>query len=276
MGRAVLAELARRGADAVGVDVAEVDVTDAGRVNAVVARERPAAIVNCAAFTAVDECESHRELCFAVNAGGAENVAAAAARVGARVVHVSTDYVFDGAARVPYAEDAEPRPLSVYGESKLEGEKRVAAAAGRHVIVRTAWLFGVGGVNFVSRILTRAKDGETLAVVDDQFGSPTYAGHLAEALANLLDVEFGGVVHVAGAGVASWYDVAAEVLRITRIKVPLEALASGGLDLAAPRPPFSALDASLYARLTGRAMPPWQEGVAAYLREIKEVGEGAG
>jgi dTDP-4-dehydrorhamnose reductase len=276
LGRALLAELARRGADAVGVDVAEMDVTDAGRVNAVVAREKPGAVINCAAFTDVDGCESHRELCFAVNAGGAENVAAAAAQAGARVVHMSTDYVFDGAAQIPYGEDAEPRPLSAYGDSKLEGERRVAATAAEYVIVRTAWLFGVGGVNFVSKALTRAKSGEALAVVNDQFGSPTYAGHLAEALTNLLDVEFRGVVHVAGAGVASWYDVAAEILNITGLDVPLKALASGALELGARRPHYSALDASLYARLTGRAMPPWQEGLAAYLREIKEVAESAG
>jgi len=271
-----MAELGRRGADAVGVDVAEMDVTDAGRVNAVVAREKPSAVINCAAFTDVDGCESHRELCFAVNARGAGNVAAAAAQAGARVLHLSTDYVFDGAARAPYGEDAEPRPLSAYGLSKLEGERRVAATATEYVVVRTAWLFGVGGVNFVSKVLARAKDGETLAVVNDQFGSPTYAGHLAEALTNLLDVGFRGVVHVAGAGVASWYDVAAAILNIAGINAPLKAVASSALDLAAPRPSYAALDTSRYTRLTGRVMPPWRDGLAAYLREIKEVTKSAG
>ncbi len=271
LGRALMLELTQRKVDVVGVDVAQMDVTDAGRVRAVVAREGPAAVVNCAAFTGVDDCESHKELCFAVNAQGAENVAAAAADVGARVIQLSTDYVFDGTSRIPYAEDANPAPLSAYGESKLEGERRVAAVAPDHLVIRTAWLFGAGGVNFVSKVLTRAKAAEPLAVVDDERGSPTYAAHLAAALAELLDVEFRGVVHVAGAGDASWYDVAAEVLRLTGISVPLEAIAAADLDLAAPRPPYSVLDVSRYTALTGQIMPPWQEGLAAYLREIKEV-----
>lgn len=275
LGRALMLELVRRKVDVVGVDVAQMDVTDAGRVRAVVTREGPTAVVNCAAFTGVDDCESHKELCVAVNAQGAENVAAAAADAGARVIQLSTDYVFNGTSRVPYAEDARPAPLSAYGESKLEGERRVAAVAPDHLVVRTAWLFGAGGVNFVSKILTRAKAGEPLAVVDDERGSPTYAGHLATALAELLDVEFRGVVHVAGAGDASWYDVAAEVLRLTGIRVPLEAIAAADLDLAARRPPYSVLDVSRYTALTGQIMPPWREGLAAYLREIKEASDDA-
>jgi dTDP-4-dehydrorhamnose reductase len=275
LGRALMAELPRRGADVVGVDVTEMDVVDARAVNAVVGKEKPSAIINCAAFTDVDGCESRRESCFAVNAAGAENVAAAAAKGGARIVHVSTDYVFDGEARDPYKEDAEPHPLSAYGESKLEGERRVAAAATDYVIVRTAWLFGAGGANFVSKILARAKSGGELAVVNDQRGSPTYAGYLAAALARLLDVEFRGVVHVAGGGVASWYDVAAEVLRLTKIDVPLRAIAADDLSVPARRPAYSALDASRYAKLTGDAMPPWREGLRAYLRELGEVDAGA-
>jgi dTDP-4-dehydrorhamnose reductase len=274
LGGALMAELPRRGDDAVGVDVAEMDVTDARAVEDVVERERPSAIINCAAFTDVDGCEDAREACFAVNAAGAGNVAAAAAKAGARIFHLSTDYVFDGEAQTPYAEDAEPRPLSAYGESKLEGERRVAGAAKDHIIVRTAWLFGTGGANFVSKILARAKSGEPLAVVKDQRGSPTYAGHLAKALAELLDVEFRGVVHAAGGGVASWYDVAEEVLRVTKINVPLKAIAAVELDHPARRPAYSALDTSLYADLTGDAMPPWREGLREYLREIGEVSAG--
>jgi dTDP-4-dehydrorhamnose reductase len=181
LGRAVLETLRRAEMNVVGFDLPQMDITDAGRVAAVVRRERPEVVINCAAFTRVDECESQRELCFAINAAGAGNVAAAAAEGEARLIHISTDYVFDGNARAPYAEEAEPRPLSAYGESKLAGEREVAAAAADHVIVRTAGLYGVGGVSFVSKILTRAKAGEALRVVSDQCVSPTYAGHLAEA-----------------------------------------------------------------------------------------------
>ncbi len=276
LGRALTIELPRRGVDVVGVDVAEMDVTDGGRVRAVLERERPDVVINCAAFTDVDGCERNRDLCFDVNARGAGNVAREAAAIGALIVHMSSDYVFDGDAKVPYGEGVQPRPLSVYGESKFEGEKRVAAAAAEYIIVRTAWLFGVGGVNFVSKVLARAKSGEPLEVVDDERGSPTYAGHLAVALAKLVGLEFRGTVHVAGGGVASWCDVAAEVLRLTGLQVPLKAIAAADLNLPARRPRYSALDTSLYAALTDEGMPPWQEGLAAYLREIEEVGSDAG
>lgn len=276
LGRAVVAELKRRGVDATGADVSEMDIADGGRVRAVVGRLRPGLVINCAAFTAVDACEVERDLCFAVNATGAGNVAAAAAAEGARLVHLSTDYVFDGESRVPYAEDAEPAPLSAYGESKLEGERLVAEAARDHLIVRTAGLFGVGGVSFVSKILARAKNGGPLEVVNDQWSSPTYAGHLAGALAELLDIDLRGVVHVAGAGVASWYDVAAEVLKLTASDVPVRAISAADLDLAARRPAFSALDCSRYAALAGRVVPHWREGLKAYLTEIKEMSVDAG
>jgi dTDP-4-dehydrorhamnose reductase len=271
LGRAVVAELRRRGVEATGADVSEMDIADAGRVHAVVGRLRPAVVINCAAFTAVDACETARELCFAVNATGAGNVAAAAAAAGARLLHLSTDYVFDGSSRVPYAEEAAPAPLSAYGESKLEGEKLIAAAAPDYLLVRTAGLFGIGGVSFVSKILTQAKNGRSLAVVDDQRTSPTYAGHLAEALAELLDTDFRGLVHVAGAGVASWYDVAAEVLKLTGRDVPLRPITTGELGQAARRPAFSALDCGKYTALTGRVVPHWREGLRTYLGEIKEM-----
>jgi dTDP-4-dehydrorhamnose reductase len=266
-----MAELGRRDYAAVGTDVAEVDITDAGRVRAILSREAPDVVINCAAFTRVDECEERRDLCFDVNAGGAGKVAAEAAEAGARVIHISTDYVFDGRAREPYGEEAEAGPLSVYGESKLEGERLVAAAAGDHLIVRTASLFGLGGVSFVSKILTRAKNGEALRVVEDQRCSPTYAGSLAEALVALLNVEYRGIIHVANAGSATWFEVAREILTLTGNEVPLEPVATAELTLAAPRPAYSVLDISRFTGLTGHVMPTWREGLAAYLREIKEI-----
>jgi dTDP-4-dehydrorhamnose reductase len=269
-------ELPGHGYDVVGVAVAEMDVTDAGRVRAVMEEERPGVVVNCAAFTNVDGCESKRELCFDVNGRGAGNVAAAAAAVGARIINISTDYVFDGRSRVAYKEDDEPVPLCAYGESKLDGERKVAAADADYTIVRTAWLFGAGGVNFVSKILARAKEGEALEVVDDQRGSPTYAGHLAAALAKLVGLEFRGVVHVAGSGEASWFDVAGEILRLTGYRVPLRAIATADLELPARRPRYSVLESSFYTALTGAVMPPWQEGLAAYLRDIEGGEPGAG
>jgi dTDP-4-dehydrorhamnose reductase len=251
-------------------------VTDGAAVRAVMEQEVPAAVVNCAAFTNVDGCEHERDACFGVNGLGAGNVSSAAAEAGARVIHVSTDYVFDGRSTIPYKEDDRPAPLSAYGESKLDGERRVAEAGSDYVIVRTAWLFGAGGANFVSKILARAKAGEPLRVVNDQRGSPTYAGHLAAALAILLRVEYRGVVHVAGTGEASWFDVAAEALRLSGYSVPLTAVTTADAALPARRPSYSVLDSSFYAALTGEVMPPWQEGLAAYLREVEGGEAGAG
>lgn len=271
LGRAMVAALASRGRDVKGTDIAEMDITAPARVSAVFTKYRPAVVINCAAFTRVDDCELCRDLCFRVNAEGAGNVATAAAAVGATVVHISTDYVFDGTKGYPYREDDLPAPLSVYGESKLEGEWRVAAATRQHLIIRTAWLFGKGGVNFVSKILARAKAGERLEVVNDQRGSPTYAGHLAQAICELIDVGARGVVHVAGAGVATWFDVAAEILRVAGLDVELRPITLASLNMPAKRPLYSVLDTSRYTALTGKKIPPWQEGLASYLREIKEI-----
>jgi len=275
LGQAVLAALTERKVPAQGVDVAEMDIASPARVRAVIGRYRPTVVINCAAFTRVDDCEKNRALCYDINAHGAGNVAAACAAVGARIVHISTDYVFDGQKDAPYREDDLPAPLSVYGEGKLEGEWRVAAATPDHLVVRTAWLFGKGGVNFISKILTRAKAGEALEVVNDQYGSPTYARHVADALCELIAVGARGLVHVAGAGVATWFDVAAEVLRLTGLRVPLSPVGIASLGMAAPRPRYSALDTNRYTTLTGRRMPPLQDGVAAYLRELKELKAGA-
>ena len=272
LGRALLAALPARGVETSGVDVEELDITARDAVAAYIGGLAPTVVINAAAFTRVDECESRPAECYAVNAGGAENVARAAAAAGARVIQLSTDYVFDGATDRPYVEGDAPSPLNVYGASKLEGERRVGAVCPDAVIVRTAWLFGAGGPNFIAKIIKRARAGDALRVVDDQRGSPTFAGHLAAALAELLAVDFRGVVHVAGAGVASWYDVAAEVLRAEGYSAPLMAIKTAELGAAARRPPYSALDCSLYARLTGKAMPLWETGVAAYAAALGEGG----
>jgi len=269
LGRALVSAFAESGAEVLGVDIDDFDVTDAAAVNAYCGRVKPGIIINCAAYTRVDDCESNRDECFRVNADGAGNVAKSAAAAGARLIHFSTDYVFDGYAGRPYTEDDVPNPLSVYGASKLAGEREVIAAGGRYLIVRTAWLFGVGGPNFVSKILARARAGESLRVVDDQYGSPTYAGHLAAALVRLSSLDVGGILHVAGAGVANWYDVAAVTLELARIKAPLTAVKTPEFPSPARRPANSALACGRYENLLGKAMPSWREGVAAYVRDLR-------
>lgn len=243
---------------------ADLDVTEAGTVARVIGDERPDAIVNCAAWTDVDAAEEHEEEAWAVNAQAPGHLARAASEVGAVLVHVSTDYVFDGTAGRPYRESDAPGPLSAYGRSKLAGEQAVSAAGGAHVIARSAWLFGTGGANFVEAVLARASAGEELRVVTDQVGSPTWTGHLAHALLRLAVADAPGLHHAAAAGACSRFDLACEALRqagSTAVVVPEE---SAAMARPAPRPPFSAL---LSERSDTPALPPWQEGVAGFLAE---------
>ncbi len=265
LGRDVLAAARQAGHDAVGLTRAELDVTDAGAVAVRIADERPDAVVNCAAYTNVDGAEHERELAFRVNGEGAANVAAAANTAAARVVQLSTDYVFDGRAGRPYTESDPANPLSSYGASKLAGEHAVAAAAPeRHLIVRSSWLFGVGGPNFVETMLRLAGERDELAVVDDQIGCPTYTGHLAQALVRLAAGAETGVRHLAAAGQCSWHDFAAEIFARTDTVVGLRRATTEEIARPAPRPAFSVLASEREPQI---ALPEWRAGLAAYLAE---------
>lgn len=268
LGRALLDAFGQLPAKVLGVDIDVVDIANAAAVNDYVGDIKPQTIINGAAYTQVDNCESHRDECYRVNALGAGNVARAAAAAGARLIHISTDYVFDGRAGRPYREEDVPNPQSAYGAAKLEGERQVQAAGGRYLIVRTAWLFGSGGPDFVTKILARCRAGEALRVVDDQYGSPTYAGHLAEALGRLVALDLGGILHVAGSGIASWYDVATALLAIGGFDTPLAAVKTPDYPLPALRPANSSLACGRYEIITGTRMPMWREGLAAYLRVL--------
>lgn len=247
----------------------ELDIADAASVDRALARERPDAIVNCAAFTDVDGAETRRDEAFAVNAQGAGILARAAAVAGLPVAHVSSDYVFDGArerdaagARRAYTESDATNPLSVYGASKLAGERQVLEASPAHVVVRSSWLFGTAGRNFVETMLGLASQREEVQVVDDQVGCPTWTGHLAPALLGLLERGVTGLVHQAGAGQVSWNGLAREVFRQAGLPCRVEAITTDQMPRPAPRPPFSALESE---RAEVLPMPPWQDGVAGYL-----------
>ncbi|MFQ5876769.1 MAG: dTDP-4-dehydrorhamnose reductase [Acidobacteriota bacterium] len=245
---------------------AEIDVEDRFRLEAEIERLRPTVVINCAAFADVDGCEIDRDRAQRVNADGAENVARAAASAGCRVVHVSTDFVFDGRADRPYREEDPTAPLSEYGRSKLEGERRVAAAAEDHLIVRTSWLYGPGRTGFVDAIRCRAREGGILRVVHDQRGTPTYAADLAEALERLLATDRRGIVHFANLGVASRYEMAQAIVEATGARgVRLEPIPTGRAGRVAARPAYSALDTTLYTRLTGHRPRHWREALHDYL-----------
>jgi dTDP-4-dehydrorhamnose reductase len=263
-----LVPLFRREFDVTPADVAEFDLRDAAATDAFVAKAKPAVVINCAAYTDVDGAESDPEAAFDVNAGGAGNVAAAAERVGARVVQVSTDYVFDGTGDTPYAETDEPRPLGVYGRSKLAGERKVAEACSDALIVRTAWLYGHAGPNFIEKMLSLASSGRVLRVVDDQVGAPTNVRDLAGAILELIAVEATGVVNATNAGSCSWFEFAREILDLAGHQdIPVEPVTSEEFPRPAPRPGYSVLSLARLVSLTGKEPRSWQDALAEYLAE---------
>jgi dTDP-4-dehydrorhamnose reductase len=244
---------------------AELDITDFDHVRRVVAAAEPRAVLNCAAWTDVDGAETAEAAATAVNATGAGNVARAAAEHGARVVHVSTDYVFDGSKRTPWVESDPVGPVGAYGRSKLAGEEEVAAAGEDYAIVRTAWLFGAGGRNFVDTMLTLGRERAEVDVVTDQVGSPTWSAHLAEALVEVAERRGDvGVLHAAGGGACSWYELAVEVFDRAGVRCRVLPTTSDRYSRLAQRPAYSVLDTE---RPEAPVLPSWQDGVAGYLAE---------
>ena len=281
LGHDVMRAGRRAGHELAGLAHGELDVTDGEAVDRAVARVRPEAIVNCAAWTDVDGAETHRRQAHAVNADGAGNLARAAASAGVPLVHVSTDYVFSGEAPLdarglprPYLESDPTGPRSVYGQSKLAGEHQVLVASAAHTIVRSSWLFGVDGHNFVATMLRLAgeqqaggsegagKPRRPLRVVSDQTGCPTWTGHLAPALLGLIEREVRGLVHLAGSGQVSWHGFAREVFRQAEVDCLLEPATSAQLARPAPRPAWSAMASE---RPDVLPMPDWRDGLAGYL-----------
>jgi dTDP-4-dehydrorhamnose reductase len=269
LGLDVLSAGERAGHELIGVDLPELDITSPDAVGQAFARVRPDAVLNCAAWTDVDGAETHVSQAHAVNSDGAGNLARAAAKVSVPLLHVSTDYVFSGEAFVApngapraYVEPDPTGPKSVYGQSKLAGEQQVLAASPAHTVVRSAWLFGVGGANFANTMLRLAGERDAVQVVTDQVGCPTWTGHLAPALLGLLERGVTGLVHLAGAGKVSWNAYATEVFRQAEVDCRVEAASTDQLDRPAPRPAWSVLES---AREDVLPLPPWQDGLAGYL-----------
>lgn len=274
LGHDVLRAGARAGHELIAVDLPELDITDEQMVERLLARLQGEeagldAVVNCAAWTDVDGAESKQEQAQAVNATGAGIIARAAARAELPLLHLSTDYVFDGVAPLdgegrprPYVESDPTGPRSVYGSTKLEGEREVLAASPRHTVVRTAWLYGVDGKNFVETMLRLAGEREAVQVVTDQIGSPTWSGHLAPAILGLLEREVCGLVHLTGAGEVSWNGFALEIFRQAEVDCRVEPASSEQMARPAPRPAWSALASE---REDVLPMPDWRDGLAGYL-----------
>ena len=247
-------------------DIGDFDITDRKGVQREVEALQPQVLVNAAAYTDVDGCESKKEMAFAVNAEGARNVALACAAIGGRMIHLSTDYVFDGSSRIPYREEDLPNPLNVYGSSKLQGERYIQAILENHLIVRTEWLYGRHGKNFVDTILRHAGQQKELRVVDDQRGSPTFTRDLSFALERLIGMEARGILHVTNSGSCTWFEFARQILGEKGYNhVQVIPISSEELARPAKRPASSVMDCRKYEKLTGSKMTPWKEALKEYL-----------
>lgn len=249
------------------------DLLDPQSIRNVLAKERPGIIINAAAYTAVDRAERERDAAFAVNRGAVEELARAAKALDALLIHFSTDYVFDGEKSAPYVESDVPNPLSIYGQSKLAGERAIAASGCRHFIFRTSWVYAPTGRNFLSAILAAAKAKPELRVVDDQRGAPTSSAAIAAAVAQVLSKsghsrQPAGIYHLSAAGATTWHGFASEILQAKGLRTPISAIRSDEYPVAARRPKNSLLDNSKLGAAFGVALPDWRQGLSAVLAAI--------
>ena len=273
LGHDVVNELTKRGHEAIGVDIAEMDITDKNSVDTVISRVQPQAVIHCAAWTAVDAAEDEENIpkVRAVNATGTQNIADSCKKIDAKMMYISTDYVFDGQGTTPWQPDCKDyKPLNVYGQTKLEGELAVANTLDKYFIVRIAWVFGVNGKNFIKTMLNVGKTHDTVRVVNDQIGTPTYTYDLARLLVDMIETDKYGYYHATNeGGYISWYDFTKEIYRQAgyATKVIPVSTQEYGLSKAA-RPFNSRLDKSKLVENGFKPLPTWQDALARYLKEI--------
>lgn len=267
-GEAEIAPVPERicGAQVIPVDVDDLDITRQGQVRACLEANRPDVVINCAAYTNVNRCESDFDAAMAVNALGARNLAIACEQCGAKLIHVSTDYVFSGNGDRPYTECDLPDPQSAYGVTKLLGEQYVRDFCTRYMIVRTAWLYGYKGNNFVKTMVRLAQEKPFVTVVNDQRGTPTNANDLAYHLLKLADSEEYGIYHCTGAGECTWYEFAREIARLAGVKGEIRPCTTEEYPTPAKRPAYSVLDHAMLRLTVGDEMRPWQEALACYFQ----------
>lgn len=253
----------------IGVDVDVLDITDINAVRSYLTNIKPEIIINCAAYTNVDACESNEDLAFKINALGPRNLAIIANEVNAKLVHVSTDYVFSGEGTVPFKEYDETVPVSVYGKTKLAGEKFVREIADKYYIIRTAWLYGYEGSNFVYTIIKAGKEKGYLTVVDDQRGNPTNAEDLAHHMLKVAVTEEYGTYHCTGTGECSWYDFASKIIEFSNIECKVDPVTSNDYVRVAKRPSYSSLDNMMLRVTVGDEMRNWEEALKVFINNQK-------
>lgn len=231
---------------------------------------KPEVVIHAAAYTYVDDCEKNSEKAYLVNALGTRNVAIASQKVGAKFVYISTDYIFDGRKKEPYLEFDPPNPLSVYGKSKLAGEWFVENLLDKFYIVRTSWLYGLNGRNFVKTILELVKKKPSLKVVDDQIGSPTYTLDLAKKIAEIIQSDYFGIYHITNQGYCSWFDFACKILEISRVDKEVKPVKTEDFPRPAPRPKFSVLENFVLKNSGFSLLRSWEEALADFLKELRQ------
>ena len=276
LGYDVMNELAKRGYEGVGVDVAEMDITDSAAVEKVISEVHPDKVVHCAAWTAVDAAEDNQEVCHKVNVDGTANIAKMCGKLDIPMVYISTDYVFDGQGETPWEPDCKAyAPLNVYGQTKLGGELAVAQTLGKYFIVRIAWVFGLNGKNFIKTMLQVAKNHPQVRVVNDQIGTPTYTYDLARLLVDMMETEKYGYYHATNeGGYISWYDFTKEIYRQAGLSTEVQPVTTAEYGLSKAARPFnSRLEKKKLKENGFTPLPTWQDALGRYLQELKRQGE---
>lgn len=269
LGTDLMNELAKRGIEGIGVDVQEMDITDAEACRRVIKNSDADAVIHCAAYTAVDAAEDNVDLCRRINGEGTRNVAQACKEADTKLMYISTDYVFDGQGTRPWEPDDERHPLNVYGQTKYEGELAVEELSDKYFIVRIAWVFGVAGKNFIKTMLRLGKERGAVSVVDDQIGSPTYTYDLARLLVDMIQTDKYGRYHATNEGLCSWYEFAKEIFRQAGMDVPVTPVSSDAFPAKATRPSNSRLNKDKLSENGFERLPAWQDALGRFLKEIE-------
>lgn len=269
LGYDVARELQKRGHEAVGVDIDEMDITDAAAVERVMTEVQPDAVIHCSAYTAVDRAEEDIEICRRVNVDGTENIAKICKKLNCKMLYLSTDYIFSGDGERPWEPDDEASPLNAYGQSKYDGELALKKYVEKYFIVRISWVFGINGNNFIKTMLRLGRENGAVKVVDDQIGSPTYTYDLARLLVDMIESDRYGAYHATNEGICSWYEFAKEIFRAAGMdNVSVTPVKSGEFPVKAKRPKNSRMSKEKLVTNGFSLLPAWQDAVARYIKEL--------
>lgn len=271
LGYDVVKELEKRNLEAVGVDIEEMDITDADSVRRVITEAQVEAVIHCAAYTAVDAAEENEAVCRKINVEGTENIARVCKDLNLKMMYISTDYIFSGEGERPWEPSDQAGPKSVYGQTKYEGELKVKEFVEKFFIVRIAWVFGINGKNFVKTMLQVGKTHDTLTVVNDQFGSPTYTYDLARLLVDMIVTEKYGIYHATNEGICTWYDFACAIFKEAGMNVTVKPVTSAEYGAKANRPSNSRMSKEKLVEEGFEKLPTWQDALHRYIGELKEV-----